>query len=342
MRRARKTLVTRRILAGFLATMMGAVLVVAGPVPASAGPTGSDGGTSATLQKQLDAASRGYNDAKGRLAAAKSHQTQLETQIRATRAQLTALTAQVQATAVAVYKTGRLSSLGVLLGSTSTRDFLDRATSVQAQIHRDGEALRQLHAVAARYDRQRAAVATEITAQQTQLAIMDKRKRDAETALRAAGGGGATAGPSGGVASATPAPRNPDGSWPKESCSVDDPTTSGCITPRMLHALQEVKKAGFTHYVSCHRNGGSGEHPLGRACDFSANATTFVDARATGADKAYGDRLAAWLLANADRLAVLYVIWYKRIWLPGSGWRAYQGDGTPAGDHYNHVHLSVQ
>jgi hypothetical protein len=39
---------------------------------------------------------------------------------------------------------------------------------------------------------------------------------------------------------------------------------------------------------------------------------------------------------------VLYVIWYKRIWLPGSGWRSYSGDGTPAGDHYNHVHLSVQ
>jgi hypothetical protein len=28
--------------------------------------------------------------------------------------------------------------------------------------------------------------------------------------------------------------------------------------------------------------------------------------------------------------------------LPSSGWRAYHGDGTPAGDHMNHVHLSVQ
>ena len=123
---------------------------------------------------------------------------------------------------------------------------------------------------------------------------------------------------------------------------MPDPTTSGCLTPRTLHALQEARKAGFTHYTACHRAGTSGEHPLGRACDFSANATTFVNASATGADKAYAERLAAWFLANADRLAVLYVIWYQRIWMPGTGWRTYHGDGTAAGDHRNHVHLSVQ
>jgi hypothetical protein len=94
--------------------------------------------------------------------------------------------------------------------------------------------------------------------------------------------------------------------------------------------------------VSCYRPGSSGEHPKGRACDWSANASTFVDARATGDDKAYGDRLASWLLTNADRIGILYVIWYKRIWMASTGWRSYGGDGTPAGDHYNHVHMSIQ
>src|SRR5439155_1071010 len=126
---------------------------------------------------------------------------------------------------------------------------------------------------------------------------------------------------------ATPAPRNPDGSWPKESCSVKDPTTSGCLTPRTLHALEEVRKAGLNHYAACFRSGGSGEHPLGRACDLAANATGFQDVAATGADKAYGDKLAGFLLANADRLAVLYVIWYRQIWMPATGWRTYHGDG---------------
>jgi hypothetical protein len=122
---------------------------------------------------------------------------------------------------------------------------------------------------------------------------------------------------------------------------VDDPTTSGCLTPRTLHALQEARRAGFTRYTACFRSGSWGEHPLGRACDFAAYPSGFVDAAATGDNKAYGDRLAAWFLANASRLAVLYVIWFRQIWLPSSGWRTYHGDGTPAGDHVNHVHPSL-
>jgi peptidoglycan DL-endopeptidase CwlO len=290
----------------------------------------------------LEAASRGYNDAKGRLDAAKARQAELESQARATEAQLATVGAQVQAAAVTAYKGGRLSSLSVLLDAGSAEDFLDRATRLQVQIQRDTDALRRLRALQALHDQQRTAIGTEITQQQAQLAVMDKRRKDAQAALNAAGGGAATSGPSGGTATAAPSPRNPDGTWPKESCSVRDPTTSGCLTPRTLHALEEARKAGFTHYTACYRPGSSGEHPLGRACDFSANASTFVNATATGADKAYGDRLASWFLANADPLAVLYVIWYARIWMPGTGWRTYHGDGTAAGDHMNHVHLSVQ
>jgi hypothetical protein len=122
---------------------------------------------------------------------------------------------------------------------------------------------------------------------------------------------------------------------------VNDPTTSGCITPRTLNALQQTKAAGYKRYVSCYRSGGSGEHPKGRACDFSAAAGGFEDRTATGGDKAYGDSLAAWHVRNASRLGVLYVIWYRQIWHPGTGWRSYSGGGSPAADHTNHVHLSM-
>ena len=37
----------------------------------------------------------------------------------------------------------------------------------------------------------------------------------------------------------------------------------------------------------------------------------------------------------------MYVIWYRQIWLPGSGWKAYSASGGPAAVHTNHVHLSV-
>ncbi|MCW2641991.1 MAG: hypothetical protein JWP76_4297 [Dactylosporangium sp.] len=33
---------------------------------------------------------------------------------------------------------------------------------------------------------------------------------------------------------------------------------------------------------------------------------------ATGADKDYGNRLAAWFIANARNLGVLYVIWFPQ------------------------------
>jgi hypothetical protein len=105
--------------------------------------------------------------------------------------------------------------------------------------------------------------------------------------------------------------------------------------------LRQTQAAGFTHYVHCWRTASFGEHPKGRACDFAAAPNGFGGI-ATGADRAYGNRLAAWFIDNADRLGVLYVIWFRQIWLPGIGWRAYQSGDDPAASHRNHVHLSIQ
>jgi len=308
--------------------------------PAHADPTAPDGSYSA-LQAQLDQAVRAYNDAKGRLDAAQQRQAQLAAQAQRTRIALVDLTQQANATVVAAYKGGRLTGIEAVLEGVSTGDFLDRATTLQVELHQQDRLLHDLSGTQDRYVRQLADIDTEVRTQQAAVAAMDQKRKDIEAALAAADSQ-PSAGFGAASASAAPAPRNPDGSWPKETCSVKDPTTSGCLTPRTLHALQEVRKAGFTRYVACWRQATWGEHPLGRACDFAAHPTGFLDAPATGDDKAYGDRLAAWLLANADRLAVLYVIWYRQIWLPATGWRTYHGDGTPAGDHLNHVHLSVQ
>jgi hypothetical protein len=185
-------------------------------------------------------------------------------------------------------------------------------------------------------------VNTEIRVQQDQLTEVDKRKKAAEQALASVGGAKTTGVSAAAAASAAPAPRRADGTLGPQSCSVKDPTTSGCITPRMLNALQQAQAAGFTRFVSCYRpQQDGGEHPRGRACDFAAQANGFGGV-AAGGDRDYGNRLAAWCVANADRLGVLYVIWFNQIWLPSSGWRAYNGNGTPSGNHTNHVHLSVQ
>jgi hypothetical protein len=110
----------------------------------------------------------------------------------------------------------------------------------------------------------------------------------------------------------------------------------------MNHSYKEARLAGFSRYTACFRNASFGEHGKGRACDFSASKGGFKDAAATGNDKVYGSNLAAWCVNNADRLGVLYVIWYRRIWMPSTGWRAYNGGGGASAAHTNHVHLSVQ
>lgn len=76
---------------------------------------------------------------------------------------------------------------------------------------------------------------------------------------------------------------------------------------------------------------GQYDHPKGLALDFMINNI------ANG--KSVGDQLAAYVLANASRLRVSYVIWYRRSWNPGRGtWVPYSG----ASDHTDHVHVSFK
>jgi hypothetical protein len=141
--------------------------------------------------------------------------------------------------------------------------------------------------------------------------------------------------------SAEPAPRKPDGSWPVENCVVRPaPTTGiGCVTPRLLHLVQQANAAGFPK-PRCYRASDHGEHPIGRACDWMMTS----GGEAAGPQRARGDMMAAWAVANADRLGVMYVIWFRMIWTPAEGWHAYNnpwGADDPSGWHTNHVHISV-
>ncbi|MFB9236048.1 coiled-coil domain-containing protein [Plantactinospora siamensis] len=347
--------------AAVIAALLGAALSCAVPaLPASAGPVTAlaaapngtdDEGGSDTLRQQLDAASRGYLDAKAKLDNSTKRQKELASHLDSLDGEARMRSQTVGNLAGAAYRTGRIGPVTALLNSDSPDGFLDTAARLQVVASNEDRQLRALLDTRDQESRAKQAVEKEIAEQRTQLAVMGKRKQQAEQALAVAARGRSTAGsgdtgdtgsPGGtSTAVAKAAPRNSDGSWPAESCSVNDPTTTGCITPRTLHAMNEARAAGFTHFVSCHRNGGSGEHPKGRACDFAAAKGGF-EGVASGADKTYGNNLAAYFIKNSDRLAVLYVIWFKRIWLPSSGWKAYSGgNGDPSSDHTNHVHLSV-
>ncbi|WP_433300494.1 coiled-coil domain-containing protein [Actinoplanes sp. CA-030573] len=330
----------RRLSAFFALLIAVSVLGVGGAAsPALADP--DEGGTK-TLRDALESAAKGQADAIQKLNASKKRQVQLQATVKNATASAKALESQVGQIANRSYRLGRTSTVTLLLNSTSPDSFLQRIQQIDMLGQIDGQILQQYRDDVARAQAAKAAVDREIVEQQKQVAALTKKKKEAELALGSVGGGGAAGGfVSANSPLAKPAPRNSDGSWPKESCTVDDPTTSGCITPRLLNAYQQARAAGFTHYTSCWSQRSSGEHPKGRACDFSANKSGFQNVAASGADKTYGNNLAAFFVKNADRLGVMYVIWYRQIWMPGTGWKAYSKSGGPSEVHTNHVHLSI-
>ncbi|MFY1635814.1 coiled-coil domain-containing protein [Solwaraspora sp. WMMB335] len=327
--------------AATIVALVTAIALLSGAPVAIAAPDAPDEGGNESLRDVLEAASKGHIEAKAKLDNSKKRQRELTEQYGKLQQRLAELTTEVGVMAAESYRVGRLTSVTMLLNSASPEAMLQRAAGLEVMAQREGRNLRALAEAHEQSARAKAAIDNEVREQEKQVAIMARKKQDAERALAAVGGQATGGFVSANSPAAKAAPRNSDGSWPSESCSVDDPTTSGCITPRTLHAMNEAKLVGFTRYTSCFRSGGGGEHPKGRACDFSAEAGGFAERDATGGDRTYGNNLAAFYVRNADRLGVLYVIWFRQIWMPGTGWRSYSGGGSPAGDHTNHVHLSV-
>jgi len=329
-------------------TALTAILVLGIAVPAGAAP-GDDGsaeeaGAPATLLEQLDITGRAYNDAKAQLDASKARQVEINKKMDEAKAQLELLADQVGVVANAAYRGSRLSVISGLLNDTDSEQTLNKISQAAYMAQRDDRKLREYNKAQKDYAEQQKALEAEIKLQEEQTAQMEKRKIETERALAAVGNGGKVNGVPVPVPTANPAPRSANGTFAAEKCSVKDPTTANCITPRMLNALNESRKAGYTRFTSCWRGGDRFEHPKGRACDYAAQAKGF-GGHATGDDRNYGDRLAGWCVANADRIGVLYVIWYRIIWTPAAGWHNYSsggGSSDPNTAHTNHVHLSVQ
>ncbi|MER6003230.1 hypothetical protein ABT120_31970 [Nonomuraea angiospora] len=127
--------------------------------------------------------------------------------------------------------------------------------------------------------------------------------------------------------------RKSDGSWAPELPSGSDNITA---RTRLMKA-ELAKNFKLPYTVGCFRSGSSGEHPLGRACDFMMSTGGTMPA---AINNALGDRIADWALKNKGKLGVKYVIWKQRINM-GSGWRAMSDRGSVTENHYDHVHISM-
>ncbi|GAA3641890.1 hypothetical protein GCM10022224_000270 [Nonomuraea antimicrobica] len=127
--------------------------------------------------------------------------------------------------------------------------------------------------------------------------------------------------------------RNSNGSWAPEL-----PNGSDNITARTRLMKEQLdKNFALPFAVGCFRSGSSGEHPLGRACDFMMSTGGSMP---SDANNALGDRIAEWALKNKDKLGVKYVIWRQRI-NQGSGWSTMSDRGSITENHYDHVHISM-
>lgn len=321
--------------------------VGAQPAPNPSAPP-NEGGTPklTTLHANLEAAAARYIEAETKLDASRARQAQLQQELTIAELDMARVRVGVGKYAAEAYRTGRLGPIGLMLQANSHDDFLDRAVALDKRAKYDQARLTDFLAAKQRAADAKVLIDKEVAEQAAATEEMRKGKLAAERALAAAGGTRTRVDVDHSkLPTANPAPRNSDGSWPSQSATVDDPTTSGKITPRTLHALTETQRLGWKWHVSCYRPGNQYEHPKGRACDW-ATAPNGFSGTASGSGKTYGDRLASFYVKNAKALGVMYVVWYCTIWQYGSGWHRYNSTGSkcgdsPANDHTNHVHLSV-
>lgn len=103
------------------------------------------------------------------------------------------------------------------------------------------------------------------------------------------------------------------------------------VKPWVLEAAAEVGgKFGIKSIGGVGKRPYESDHPGGLALDFMTRGST-------------GDTLAGYVMANAARLGVKYVIWNQRIWSvarASEGWRRMKDRGSPTANHMDHVHVS--
>ena len=122
----------------------------------------------------------------------------------------------------------------------------------------------------------------------------------------------------------------------------ESPVIGDSITPRMRQVKDEIdRRFGPFVDIGCFRAEASGEHPLGRACDFMLSTGGVMP---TAAKVQLGSQIAAWAQANASRIGIMYIIYRQRIWdirNASAGWVPMADRGSITANHFDHVHVSV-
>ena len=119
------------------------------------------------------------------------------------------------------------------------------------------------------------------------------------------------------------------------------------LTDRTRHVLVDVAASFGVHEIGGFCPGGctTGHGPV--SDHYTGHAIDVMLLPLDQANRDLGDRIASWLVANATRLAISYVIWHDHIWSlrrAAEGWRTYTspwGGTSVTLRHLDHVHISV-
>jgi len=136
-------------------------------------------------------------------------------------------------------------------------------------------------------------------------------------------------------------PEVPNGGKPDGVHGTKSPIIGNSMTARMRKVLLEIDgKFGPFPAIGCSRPGDPQDHGTGTACDFMESSGGKMPSASA---KAHGDSVAQYVISNASRLGIKYVIWRQRIYdMRGSGaWKPMEDRGSITANHFDHVHVSV-
>lgn len=131
------------------------------------------------------------------------------------------------------------------------------------------------------------------------------------------------------------------GGRPDGVSGTKSPIVGDSVTARMRTVLLEIDgKFGPFPTIGCTRPGDPQDHGSGTACDFMESTGGKMPSASA---QAHGDRVAQYVIDNASRLGIKYVIWKQRIYdmRSSGGWRQMEDRGSITQNHFDHVHVSV-
>ncbi|MFG2089046.1 MULTISPECIES: coiled-coil domain-containing protein [unclassified Spirillospora] len=139
----------------------------------------------------------------------------------------------------------------------------------------------------------------------------------------------------------TQAPAGGGSGRPDGASGTKSPIVGNSMTARMRSVLVEIDgRFGAFPTIGCSRPGDPQDHGSGTACDFMESTGGSMPSASA---QAHGDSVAQYLINNASRMGLKYIIWKQRIYdfRSSGGWRQMEDRGSITQNHYDHIHVSV-